>query len=340
MRGTSTPGCVNFLAMFDSSLPIRADVPLAPLTTFRVGGSAEFFGEPKTLDELRGLLDWAHNEGKTVTLLGAGANVLIADEGVPGIVLRLQNNNVQIPNLNDQTNPKSQIPMIAGAGVGIGALLGFCLENSLSGLEFLAGIPGSVGGAIFGNAGGWNQSIGDFVLSVTVVDPITVAVSTLTHDACRFRYRTSRFKETGEIVWAATFGLTRADPDVIRRAMKEKTAHKTATQPIRLPSAGCVFMNYEIAVEEVARLRAVGIPEEFLARRNIPAGWLIEHAGLKGIRVGDIEVSQLHGSFLVNHGAGTATDIVTLMDRERRAVREKFGVELRSEIRLLGFDSH
>lgn len=294
---------------------VRAGVPLAPMTTFRVGGPAEWFLETTTEEELIEALRIAHAGGMKVTMLGGGSNVLIADRGIRGLVIRPRGGAVSA--IGDRL-------IRADAAVTINGLVRWTINRGCAGLEAWAGTPGTVGGAIYGNAH-WNSTnIGDLVESVRLVR----ADGTLRQvpaDRMEFDYDYSRLKRTGEIVLWAAFRVTPgADPALLRAAARESLAFRKRTQPLESPSAGCIFMNPDSIRDRVPE----GVPAS--------AGALVDRAGLKGSVNQGARVSPTHANFIINDGSASAADIRTLIERCRAAVQEKFGVTLRNEIIYLG----
>jgi UDP-N-acetylmuramate dehydrogenase len=293
---------------------VGRQVPLAPFTTFRVGGPAEFFLEPRTSDEIVMALRLAHAAGVRVTLLGGGSNVLIADAGVRGLVLRPRGGGIAF------LDPSK---VRADAAVTINGLVRWTIMHGAAGLEAWAGTPGTVGGAVFGNAHFGGRLIGDLISDVRVAarDGTTRSFPAA---AMAFGYDRSRLQDTGEVLLSATFQVAAGEPAALRRTARESLAYRKRTQPLDTPSAGCVFQNPQRDRDVVPD----GIPWS--------AGALIDRAGLKGATVGSAGVSTTHGNFIVTDGHATAAEIRRLIGQCRQAVRARFGVELREEIVYLG----
>jgi UDP-N-acetylmuramate dehydrogenase len=293
---------------------LRAGAPLAPLTTFRVGGPADWLIETRNSGEIETALSIARAAGVPVTLLGGGSNVLIADGGIRGLVIRARGGDVQAI---DQGRIR------ADAAVSINGLVRWTINHGRAGLEAWAGTPGTVGGAIFGNAHFGGRLIGDLVTEVRLVGP-DGARSDVPAPAMAFGYDRSRLQTSGEVLLSAVFRVSIGEPAVLRGTARESLAFRKRTQPLDTPSAGCVFQNPERGRDTVPD----GIPWS--------AGALVDRAGLKGAAAGGARVSPTHGNFIVNEGAATAADIKRLIDRCKRSVLERFGVELREEIVYLG----
>ena len=292
----------------------RRAVSLAPLTTFRVGGPADWLVEPKTSDEIVSALKLASDAGVPVTMLGGGSNVLVSDEGVRGLVIRPRGGAVS---RLDHTRIR------ADAAVTINGLVRWTINHACAGLEKWAGTPGTVGGGIHGNAHFAGRLIGDLIVEVRVAARNGIT-SDVPRSAMGFSYDRSRLQESGEVLLSAVFGVSAGDPSTLRAAARESLAFRKRTQPLDSPSAGCIFRNPEPGSDAVPD----GLPWS--------AGALVDRAGLKGLAIGGARVSPTHGNFIVNEGHATARDIRQLIARCRDAVRARFGVELREEIVYLG----
>jgi len=292
----------------------RRDVSLAPLTTFRVGGPADWLVEPATSDEILTALKLASEAGVAVTMLGGGSNVLVSDDGVRGLVVRPRGGSVS---RIDQTRIR------ADAAVTINGLVRWTISHACAGLEAWAGTPGTVGGGIYGNAHFGGRLIGDLVIEVRVASLNGVTID-VPRDAMDFAYDRSRLQQSGEVLLSAVFRVSAGEPAALRAAARKSLAFRKGTQPLDSPSAGCIFQNPEPGRDSVPD----GIPWS--------AGALVDHAGLKGLVLGGARVSPTHGNFIVNDGRATARDIRQLITLCREAVRERFGVELREEIVYLG----
>ena len=293
---------------------LRANVPLAPLTTFRVGGPAEWLIETRSSDEIVRALQLAGAAGLPVTLLGGGSNVLVSDRGIRGLVIRPRGGEVRA---EDDGHVR------ADAAVTINGLVRWTINHGRAGLEAWAGTPGTVGGAIFGNAHFGGRLIGDLVSSVRLAAR-DGTVADVDRGAMAFGYDRSRLQESGEILLSAVFVVSAGDPAALRATARASLAFRKRTQPLDTPSAGCIFQNPEQGRDRVPD----GIPWS--------AGALVDRAGLKGATAGGARVSPTHGNFIVNDGNATAADIKRLVERCRQEVLSRFGVELREEIMYLG----
>ena len=293
---------------------VGRDVPLAAFTTFRVGGAADWLVETRSSDEIVAALAAARREGVQVTILGGGSNVLVSDAGVRGLVIRPRHGDIH--RVDDGG-------VRADAAVTINGLVRWTIMHAAAGLEAWAGTPGTVGGAVFGNAHFGGRHIGDLVVEARLIDA-DGAVRDVANAGLGFGDDRSRLPETGEVLLSATFHVTLGDPAALRATARESLAFRKRTQPLDTPSAGCVFQNPEAGRDQVPD----GMPWS--------AGALVDRAGLKNTAIGGARVSPAHGNFIVNDGSATSGDIRRLIAYCRARVRDRFGVELRDEIRYLG----
>ena len=293
---------------------VQVDAPLAALTTFRVGGPADVLVEPRGASQLQATIAAARALGAPVTLLGGGSNVLISDAGVRGIVVRPRGGEIA---------DAGEGRVRADAAVSMNGLVRWCLVHGCAGLEAWAGTPGTVGGAVCGNAHFGGVCISDRIIEARVLSSVG-AVADWPADAMGFGYDRSRLQGSGEVLLSAVFAVSAGDPQRLRDTARASLAFRKRTQPLQLASAGCVFMNPDAAV---TRLPA-GVPYS--------AGALIDRVGLKGAVCGGAQVSTVHANFIVNTGRATARDIARLVERCREAVQRVFGVTLAEEIVRLG----
>lgn len=293
---------------------VRALVPLAQLSTFRCGGPADHLVDIRDISELGPVLSVAHANAQQVTVLGGGSNVLIADAGIRGVVVRLR--------LLDLSQPASD-RVRAGAGVTMNGLVRWTIGRGLQSLEAWAGTPGTVGGAIYGNAHYGGKNIGELVQRVSVMSR-DGDVRELAAAEMDFAYDTSRLQRSGELLLWAEFGVSIDDPLALRTVARASLAHRKRTQPLDVPSAGCIFQNPDPARDAVPH----GIPPS--------AGALIDRAGLKGHRIGGAMISTTHANFIVNDRGASSSDVRALVELARQTVFEQFGVMLRNEVVMLG----
>ncbi len=280
---------------------VKVDEPLSGYTTFKIGGPADLFYEAQSEEEFIEVIGKVRDIGVPYFILGAGSNVLISDKGFRGIIIKLSNCEWRIENSM----------LFAGAGLPILVLLNRCKENSLTGLEFMAGIPGTVGGAIRGNAGAWRQNIGDFVIRVKILS-VNGEISWIDKNNCSFSYRESRFKNNDEIILGIEFFLKTGGRREIDLKI-QKFLEKREKLP-KEPSAGCVFVNPK--------------PQS--------AGELIDKCGLKKSQFGSAQISGLHANFIVNLGGAKAVEVESLLKLAKSEVKRQFGVDLKEEIVKIG----
>ena len=280
---------------------VALNEPMAKHTTFKIGGPADLFYSARTQEELIKAVKLARENNFPYFILGNGSNLLVKDKGYRGLVIKYQAAKVF----------KEKEKIIVEAGMLLSQLIKESVKNGWGGLEFLAGIPGSLGGAIRGNAGAWQKSIGDLVSRVKVLDKNGKTLW-LNKNDCRFSYRQSRFKISGEIILAAEFCLPKKEKKEILKLIEEYTL-KRSNQP-KEPSAGCVFIN----------------PKPF------SAGEMIEDCGLKGKKSRQAQIAESHANFIINLNQAKAKDVLTLMDQIKEKVKTKFGIDLKEEIVILG----
>jgi len=284
-----------------SEITLR-DEALAPYCWMKLGGPAQYLIQPRTLDELIRVVQTCREVDIPIRLLGGGSNLLVRDEGVSGVVLRVCHDSFSQITI-EGTRAK------AGAGALLSNLMSQTVKAGLAGMETLVGIPGTVGGALIGNAGGRGGDIGQFVESVTALTQNGDLV-TRAEDELSFAYRSSNLDDL--ILIDASFELQKDDPEEITRRMRKLWITKKATQPYSFQSAGCIFKN----------------------PRGMSAGLLVDQAGLKGTRIGNAEISDRHANFIVAHPGATSQDVLRLIDLARSKVSEQFGVDLELEIKI------
>lgn len=288
---------------------VAFDVPLSRHTSLRIGGPADAMATPADRAELGRLLALCSEHGLPVRVLGAGFNVLVSDAGLAGVVLRLKKLR-RIERVADDA-------IAAEAGASHATITNYCLEHGLSGLEFGAGIPGTLGGWLAMNAGIGVRELKDVVRSVTWMNARGQLAEPVARADLDFRYRELAGLPPKAVLVAAELAVTPIDRATVKAEIDRLLAHRTETQPTDIPSCGSVFRNP---------------PGDY-------AGRLIEAAGLKGTREGGAEISTVHANFIVNHGGASAKDVLALVERARTKVRETTGVELETEVQLIGRDA-
>ncbi len=284
---------------------IKEDVLMRDYTSLRIGGICRLMVEPFDPYSLKLLVELLNSERQSMVVIGGGTNLLVSDEGVDEVVVRLRDwRKVEIVE-----SYHDEVVVFAESGIPLQTLLNFCAEKGFSGLEGLIGIPGTLGGAVSGNAGAFGYEIMDRVDRITIMDKDRMEV--IKRDTLTPGYRNGAVRG---IVLAVHLRLYRDDTESIKNRMREFLETKKATQPLNEHSAGCVFKNPE----------------------GDYAGRLIEEAGLKGFRIGDIEISRKHANFFINLGRGTSRDFIDLMRKVQEEVERRFSIMLEPEIKMIG----
>lgn len=306
---------------------IQENEPMSVHTSFKVGGPARYFVKASSIESLKNALSFAREKNLPHFILGNGTNLLVSDKGYDGVVISLAGDFSEIVDLG---NDKFKV----GAATPLGRFARHTLKQGYAGIHKLAGIPGTLGGAVYMNAGAYGQEIGQACTGVTVLDAVG-NIRELSAAECGFGYRRSVFNDgnngagddNGKIILAATFQLQSAESlgknaADLEAELAECMAKRKATQPLNMPNAGSTFKRLEVGAAETPT--------------QVAPGYYIEQAGLKGYRIGSAEVSTLHANFIVNAGGATARDIKSLSEYVQNKVSEKFGIELKREIILLG----
>jgi len=282
--------------------------PMSRHTSYGIGGPAGAYITPRDQDDLRRILHFADEQNIPVFFIGSGSNLLVADEGINGIVITL------IKSFNKLEIKGCHI--YAETGVMLGHMVKHCIKQKLTGLETMVGVPGTLGGALMMNAGAFGSEISNCLKNVDVMT-LTGEIKQYSVKDIDFHYRHSSFKKD-EIIMSANFVLKKATKQEIMNKRAKASAGRKETQPLRFRSAGSLFKN---------------------PKKDVAAGYLIDKAGLKGTHRGDAEISEKHANFFVNHGKANAEDIVFLIRLARKTVEKKFGINLELEVKTLGFKS-
>lgn len=309
---------------------LQADVLLSERVTFGIGGKAKYFLEVKNSEVLIKALQTAKKYNLPFFILGGGSNILVSDKGYNGLVIKISDSSLAVRGLR----------IYAGAGAGLARLTRAAVEAGLSGLEWAVGIPGTIGGAVYGNAGAFGKTIGETVINVDVLEIANAAklkkkgrvsefnIKRFESKDCGFNYRKSVFKKNKNlIILSAGFQLKKGKVEDIKRKIKDYSGCRNKTQPLNFPSAGSIFKNPVFTSGQ-------------LAEKNIGAGAMIEKCGLKGKKIGGAKISEKHANFIVNSGGAKAKNVLALINLMKKKVKEKFQVELEEEIQFLGFDKN
>jgi len=309
---------------------ILRNVSLSQFTTYNLGGVADYFTKPKTSGELLESLNWAEKNNQPIYILGGGSNLLVSDKGYAGLIIKLDNQEISKKEWGD-----NKIDLEIGSGISLGKLIQFCssTDNFLTGLEWAAGIPGSLGGAIFGNAGAFQRSMQDSVKSVYAYDIDKHVFKSYNKTDCKFGYRSSIFKQGGMIIWSVSLEVQKGDSKIGQAKIREHLKERIEKQPLEYPSAGSVFKNPTLKeLEDSENIEKITA----LFKDNVPAGWLIDQCGLKGYQIGQAQISPKHANFFVNLGEAKAQDVFNLIAFAQSKVFEKFNCHLIPEINFLG----
>ena len=303
-------------------LDLNFDFSLAKKSYFKIGGPAEIFYQSSDRQEIQDLLVFAYKMEIPFVVLGGLSNVVISDKGLKGLVLV-----VKIDDFEVLEEEKDEVKVKVGVGVKTGAMVRMVSDLGLTGLEGLIGVPGFLGGAIYNNAHYFDVLVANCIEAVEVFDLEKEEVRWFSKAECDFAYEQSIFqKKNNLVIFSAIFSFQRGDREEIEASIKESQDRRHRKQPLDLPSCGCVFQNPKNTPELKEKFPI------FKDKEHIPAGFLIEQAGLKGVREGDIQVSEKHASFFVNIGEGKEQDVKKLAARVKKTVKDKFGVDLHEEV--------
>lgn len=318
----------QLLSVFGSNL--KTDVVLAPYTTFKIGGPADYFIEATNTDDLCHYVMQARNLHLPFFILGGGSNILISDRGFRGLVIRNITKSISIKGAKGSITSgvnTGQVFVEADSGVPFNYLVRYTIEEGLGGLEMHLGLPGSVGGAIYMNSK-WMQPpafVGDVVYQGTILTKENEK-QTVSKDYFHFQYGYSTIQKTEDILLSIVFQLTRQQKELLWERANESISYRKKTQPQGEKTAGCIFKNITPAEAIIAQT----------PNHTTSTGYLIDHAGCKQFKVGGVGVSDMHANFIVNTGSGTSSDVLQLIDSIQDAVYTKFGIHLQEEIIRVG----
>jgi UDP-N-acetylmuramate dehydrogenase len=301
------PGLFSMIALDDIRRSFKGRIaltePMAKYTTFRIGGPADVYLEPLDKDDAVALIRVLEEESTPYFVMGNGSNILVSDQGIQGAVVNLEGGFTYL-SYDDGV-------VTAGAGVKLAKFVDFCIGHDRGGAEMLAGIPGTLGGAIIMNAGAYGGEISDHMIDIELIHD--GRLMTIPKEEAGFAYRTSKLQ--GDLILQARFDFPEGDAEQMKQLRKSTLIKRKTSQPVQWPNAGSIFKNP---------------PGDYAAR-------LIQECGLKGRQFGGAQISDLHANFIINIGDARAEDVLELVRIARRAVLEKFGIELELEIKLVGF---
>ena len=315
---------------------IQRNVILRNYTTFRIGGRVKYFFATSSLDSLRKVLMWAKNYSVPFFILGGGSNVLVDDEGYKGIVIKIENSRLK------KIKKRS---VIVGAGMPLVTFLQKCVNYQWSGYEWMSGIPGTIGGAVYGNAGAFGEDTGKRVIRVVALDTNILQRKLYTHDECQFGYRESIFKQKKDIIWEVELKIEKGERKKIKEKIQQYLNYKIKRNVFRFPSAGSIFKNIIIKETPYAKYynsknQEVNILGEKVKVKGgkVSAGWFIERCGLKGKKHGGAQIAPFHANIIINTGNAKAKDVLYLMRLMKEKVYQKFKIKLQEEIIVLKND--
>ncbi len=305
-------------------LTVLTRAPLSRYTRFAIGGPADIYAETASAEAFIAALQVARESGQNFVVIGGGTNLIVSDEGFRGIVLRFIAQRILA----------AANRVVADGGAVLQDLVDFTVDRGLKGLETLAGIPGSVGAAIYGNAGAYGHSISERVRSVRFYDGRDVRV--FDQEACEFQYRESIFKRHKDwIVFSTELVLETADAAELRKVADDIVKVRNEKFPVTMKFAGSIFKNLLLADLPDSAVRRV--PERVIREGKVPAAFFLEEVDAKGMTLGDIHVASYHANLIYNAGAGTARDLRSLIAELQARVKEKFGITLEEEVQYVGF---
>ncbi|KKP58538.1 MAG: UDP-N-acetylenolpyruvoylglucosamine reductase [Candidatus Moranbacteria bacterium GW2011_GWF1_34_10] len=310
------------------NIKIQKNVLLAPQTTFKIGGEAKFFIEVFNDDNIIEAVQYAKDNNLKIFILGGGSNVLISDGGFDGLVIKIKNNGIKINDCEIECD----------AGVSLINLVNFSVKNGLAGLEWAAGIPGTVGGAIRGNAGAFGGEMKDSLVEIKFLnikkDPLEMEFCS--NEQCKFDYRSSIIKNNTDLILvSAKFKLKKGIAYESEKVVKETINKRLEKQPTN-PSAGSFFKNPRIDKQEIIEKFESDMGMK-MRGGQLPAGWFIDDLGFKGKKIGGAQVSEKHANFIINAGDATAEDIIILSSFLKQKVRDTYGIQLEEEVSRIGF---
>lgn len=319
----------KFYTTFKKQFPaIKKDIPLKNHATFKIGGPARYFLIVKDKKNLVKALRVAKKLNLPIFVFGGGSNLLISEKGFNGLAVKIQN--------TDGIILKSANVVEAFAGLPIKNLISFTARNSLGGLEWAGGLPGTIGGAVRGNAGAFGGEIKDSVVKVEALDE-NLNLRKLNNKQCGFSYRSSVFKQKNWIILSVSVKLKKGNEKTIRKIAASNIKYRKDRHPMELPSAGSIFKNVplsDFSPQFQEKLAAIVKKDPFPI---VPAAYLISETGLKGIKTGGAQVSEKHPNFIVNLGGAKSEDILGLINLVKKEIKKKFGVEMETEVQMVGF---
>lgn len=304
---------------------VRTNEPMSKHTTFKIGGPVALYIDINAVEDVPAVIALLDEVGMEYIILGGGSNMLWQDEPYEGAVITILDSHIEIDGETVLAHAGAQTVKVAQASV----------KEGLEGFAWGVGVPGTIGGAVRGNAGAMGKEMKDDVAKIEVL--VNGEVVEFLNRECDFSYRNSIFKLQGGIVLKVWLKLKNGDAQASMKKALEALQYRNTTQPKGFASTGCIFKNFKIqglshASTGDSKFKIEQLPQEFIDKGVVSAGWMVDQAGMKGVKIGDAQVSDVHGNFIVNLGKATAADVKALIAQVKQAVYSKFGVELEEEI--------
>ncbi len=323
-------------------MKFKENIPLKNFTTFKIGGPARYFCIAKNQKEIIDAIKKAKDFDLPFFILAGGSNILVSDKGYKGLVINFQFS------LNSETITKSETTdlcfnfqknkIIAGAGTKLRELVNASVNRGLTGLEWAVGIPGTIGGAVYGNIGAFGSIMGDNVENVKVLNIKNLKIGTLSNKECKFSNKDSVFKQNKNfIILSILLKLKKGEKEEISQKIKRFSIYRKKNHPLDFPSAGCIFKNYNKKIINKKLLKKYPELIEFNKGSRIPTSYLIDKCGLKGKKIGKAQISEKHANFIINLGRAKSEDVIKLIKTIKQKVKNKFGIKLEEEIQYFGF---
>ena len=316
--------------MESEKIEVKKNVLLKDYSTFKIGGRVKYFVEVKNVSQLIGAINWAHKKGISFFVLGRGSNILFLDKEHKELAIKCAISYIK----PKKSNQKFEV-LYTGAGTPLEQLIQFSLKESLTGLEWMVGIPGTIGGAVYNNAGAFGKEIKDIVRKVKVVkiSRKTIESKIFSNKDCQFSYRNSLFKKNKNyIIVEVELELKKEKKYKIKSKIKENLLYRKTHQPLEYPSIGSIFKNISFSSCSPSLLEKFPDLKQFQNRKEIPVAYLIDKCDLKGRKIGGAQISKKHSNFIINTGKATAEDVMILISLIKQKVRDKFGIQLEEEI--------
>jgi len=307
-------------------IEIQKNIPLKKHSTFQIGGPAKYFTIVKNTSQLVESLEWAKQNNLPFFLLGGGSNILFSDKGYEGLIIKIQISDIKVK--GDK--------VFCEAGTPLSKILNITAREGLSGLEWTAGIPGTIGGAIFGNAGAFGLGIKNILESVKVLNLKSFQIEDFKSEDCQFSYRSSIFKKRKNyVILKVELKLQRRAKEDIHKRIEENFLYRRERHPLKYPSVGSIFKNVKLTKENLKLTEKFPDFKQFLQKGEIPAAYLIHCCDLKGKKIGGAQISKKHPNFIININNAKAEDVIILISVIKQKVRNQFGIQLEEEIIIM-----